>query len=423
MTSTTSTRRPARWRGPTPGLAALTRRLDAPTATYHVLIAVTSVLVLFGLIMVLSASAVQSLTQSRSGTPFAIFNKQFVFALLGSVALVIASRMSVSGWRRIAIPVWLGSVVLQILVFTPLGVDVAGNANWIKVGPVTMQPSELVKLGLVLVGALVMDVKRDRLGEVGHVVMPYLVPVTALSAGLVLAGSDLGTAIVLAAIVGAVLFAAGVPLRWFAVVGAVGIAGAAALVVSAPHRLQRFDVWLGRDTNIFGAARQPMHGRYALADGGWLGLGLGASREKWQLLSEPHNDFIFAIIGEELGLPGTLMVLVLFLILAWACLRIVQRSRDRFVKIATAGALAWILSQAMVNIGSVIGVLPVIGVPLPLVSSGGSSLITTMLCIGMLISFARAEPGAREALAGRGSILRRTRAVLPSVRRGLKGGS
>jgi cell division protein FtsW len=158
-----------------------------------------------------------------------------------------------------------------------------------------------------------------------------------------------------------------------------------------------------------------MQGRYALADGGWIGLGLGASREKWQWLSEPHNDFIFAIIGEELGLPGTLMVLALFGVLAYACYRLVLRSGDFFVRLATAGAMAWIVVQALVNIGAVIGLLPVIGVPLPLVSSGGSSLITTMGVLGMLMSFARAEPGAKEALAGRPSILRRTAAVVPSV--------
>ena len=190
-----------------------------------------------------------------------------------------------------------------------------------------------------------------------------------------------------------------------------------AFVVTSPNRLGRFDVWLGRDTNEFGAARQPLHGRYALADGGWFGLGLGASREKWGLLSEPHNDFIFAIIGEELGLPGTLAVLLLFAGLALACYRLVTRTDDFFVRVATAGIMTWIVIQAVINIGAVINLLPVIGVPLPLVSSGGSSLVTTMFALGILLSFARSEPGCAEALSARPSALRRSLAVLPGVRR------
>ena len=192
---------------------------------------------------------------------------------------------------------------------------------------------------------------------------------------------------------------------------------AAAYIVTSPNRLGRFDVWLGRNTDEWGAARQPIHGRFALADGGWLGLGLGASREKWGLLSEPHNDFIFAIIGEELGLPGTLAVLVLFAALALACYRLVTRSDELFVRVATAGVMTWIVVQAAINIGAVIGLLPVIGVPLPLVSSGGSSLVTTLSPSVILLSFARSEPGCADALSARPSALRRSFAVLPAVAR------
>jgi cell division protein FtsW len=199
----------------------------------------------------------------------------------------------------------------------------------------------------------------------------------------------------------------------FAVGGFSFAAMAAVMVLTSENRLARFDVWLGRDTDPFGAARQPLHGRYALADGGWWGVGLGASREKWQWLSEPHNDFIYAIIGEELGLPGTLVVLGLFATLALVCYRLVLRTDDFFIRLAAGGVMTWIVVQAMVNIGAVIGLLPVIGVPLPLVSSGGSSLVTTMLALGMLLSFARQEPGCAEALAARPSVVRRSLAVLP----------
>jgi cell division protein FtsW len=283
-------------------------------------------------------------------------------------------------------------------------------------GGFSLQPSELAKIGLVLVGATILSAKRRSLGRVRHVIVPYLIPVALGVLVLVLLGHDLGTAIVLVGIIAAVLFAAGVPHKLFVWGGGVMAAGAAFLIVTSPNRLSRFDVWLGKDTNPYGAARQPIHGRYALADGGWWGVGLGASREKWSWLPEAHNDFIFAILGEELGLPGTLVLLGLFCAFALVCYRVVLRTEDLFVRIATAGIMAWIVVQAVVNIGAVIGLLPVIGVPLPLVSYGGSSLMTTMLALGILLSFARQEPGCAAALAAKPSVVKRSLAVLPGRR-------
>jgi cell division protein FtsW len=390
-------------------------RFDSPVTTYYLLVCVTVALVVFGLIMVLSASSIVSIDKTRSA--YTIFLSQAVFAALGAVALVIASRMPVGAWRRLALPILVVGLVLQLLVLSPLGHAAGGNQNWIRVGPITVQPSEIMKLGLVLTGGLILAAKRKHLHSLSHVVVPYLVPLAALSIGAVALGHDLGTVLILGAIVAGVLFAAGIPLRWFAFAGVPFVAMTLAFVVTSPNRLGRFDVWLGRDTNEFGAARQPIHGRYALADGGWFGLGLGASREKWGLLSEPHNDFIFAIIGEELGLPGTIAILLLFAGLVLACYRLVTRTDDLFVRIATAGVMTWIIVQALINIGAVIGLLPVIGVPLPLVSSGGSSLITSLFALGILLSFARAEPGCAEALSARPSALRRSLAVLPGVAR------
>ena len=275
-------------------------RLDSPVTTYYLLVCVTAALVIFGLIMVLSASSIVSLGTTSSA--YSIFLSQLLFAVIGTVALVVASRIPVSGWKKLALPILVVAVVLQLLVFTPLGVAVQGNRNWIRVGPITVQPSELIKLGLVLSGGLILGAKRKHLSSFTHVLIPWLVPLVAVAVAAVAIGHDLGTVMILGAI------------------------------VTSPNRLGRFNVWLGRDTNEFGAARQPIHGRYALADGGWFGLGLGASREKWGLLSEPHNDFIFAIIGEELGLPGTIAVLVLFAGLALACYRLVTRSSDFFTR-------------------------------------------------------------------------------------------
>jgi cell division protein FtsW len=396
--------------------AGFLQRLDSPVTSYYVLLSVTVVLVVIGLIMVLSASSVKSLVQTNNATPYVFFRKQLQFALMGGVAMAIAAHVPLRTWKALSVPILVGALFLQVLVFTPLGVSVNGNRNWLALGPVSVQPSEFAKIGLVLVGATVLAAKRKSLGRLRHVVVPFLFPAAGATIVLVLLGHDLGTVIVMAGIVGAVLFAAGVPTRWFAYGGALFSALAVTMIVTSPNRLQRFDVWLGKDTNPYGAARQPLHGRYALADGGWWGVGLGASREKWQWLPEAHNDFIFAILGEELGLPGTLVMLALFCALALVCYRIVLRSQDLFVRIATAGVMAWIICQAIVNIGAVIGLLPVIGVPLPLVSYGGSSLMTTMFALGMLLSFARHEPGCAEALSAKPSVVRRSLAVLPGRR-------
>jgi cell division protein FtsW len=388
-------------------------RLDSPVTSYYVLLSVTVVLIVIGLIMVLSASSVKSLVQSDNATPYLYFRKQLQFALMGAVGLFVASRIPIRTWKALSVVILVGSVLMQLLVFTPLGFSVQGNRNWVSFGPITLQPSEFAKVGLILVGAAVLTAKRRSLGRLRHVVVPFVFPVAAVTIGLVLLGHDLGTVMVMGGIVAALLFAAGVPRRFFAYGFALFGTLAATMVLTSPNRLARFDVWLGKDTNPYGAARQPLHGRYALADGGWWGVGLGASREKWQWLPEAHNDFIFAILGEELGLPGTLVLLGLFCALALVCYRIVLRSTDLFVRVATAGVMAWVVCQAIINIGAVVGLLPVIGVPLPLVSYGGSSLMTTMFALGMLLSFARQEPGCAEALSAKPSVVRRSLAVLP----------
>ncbi|HOB79632.1 MAG TPA: FtsW/RodA/SpoVE family cell cycle protein, partial [Ornithinibacter sp.] len=296
-------------------------RFESPVTTYYLLVGVTAALVVFGLIMVLSASAIVSIQETKGASAYSIFISQAVFATIGAVALTVASRLPMRSWKALAFPIVFVGVALQVLVlFT--GTAVNGNQNWLKVGPITVQPSEIIKLGLVLTGAVVLSKKRQHLHSFAHVVVPYLVPIVAVGVGAVALGHDLGTVLILGAIVAGVLFAAGIPLRWFAFAGVPFIGGVLWFVLSSANRLSRFDVWLGRDTDEFGTARQPIHGRYALADGGWLGVGLGQSREKWGLLSEPHNDFIFAIIGEELGLPGSLGVLALFAALALACYRL-----------------------------------------------------------------------------------------------------
>jgi len=392
-------------------------RLESPLTTYYLLVGVTVTLVVLGLVMVYSASSVEALLQGQAS--YAIFVRQLIFAAVGAVVAVAAARVSLRGWRRLAGPVLLGALVLQAAVFVPgLGVNVNGNQNWLALGPVTVQPSEFAKIALVLTGATILANKGSRVGDWRHVLLPYVVPISGMVLALVLAGHDLGTAMVMSILIAAVLSVAGAPLRVFLVGGLAVAAGVLLLVGGSGNRVGRISNFLDAacraDPN--GACGQSVHGLYALADGGWWGVGLGASKEKWAWLSEAQNDFIFAIIGEELGLPGTLVVLVLFGLLAWCCYRLVVRARDPFVRIATAGVMAWLMGQAVINIGSVIGLVPVVGVPLPLLSAGGSSMVTTLLALGMLLSFARAEPGCAALLAGRGPGL-----VRRSIARGRTG--
>jgi len=395
---------------------ALMRRLESPVAPYYLLLGSTAMLLLFGLVMVLSASSVTS--YQASGSSYTVFKNQAMFAGIGVVLAVVASRVSTKVWKWLALSAFAGAVVLQMAVFSPLGRTVQGNRNWIGFGSFSIQPSEAGKIAIILVGAMILTRKRKVLGEWRHVVIPFIFPLAIVLLGLVLAGHDLGTTMVLASIVGAILFVAGVRLRVFAFFGGLAAAVALAFVATNNNRTGRLDAWLGTCLNAQSAGcYQKVHGLYAMADGGWWGVGLGASREKWSWLPEAHNDFIFAIIGEELGLPGTLAVIALYVALGYACYRLIVTSTDFFVRLVTAGVMAWILVQAVINIGSVTGLLPIIGVPLPLVSSGGSALVTTLFALGILISFARNEPTCKAALAARPNAVKRTLAVLPLPRR------
>ena len=302
------------------------------------------------------------------------------------------ARTPLAVWARLGGVALVVTVVLQLLVFTPLGTGVQGNRNWLDLKVLTIQPSELGKIALVLFGARVLTQKRRVLGVFKEAIVPFVFPAATLVLLLVMLGRDLGTAIVLAALVAGMIFAAGVRLRWFGAAGLGGLVLLTAATMSSGNRLARIGIWLNPDQCVpanerlyYDICRQPVHAKFALADGGWTGTGLGAGKEKWQWLSEPHNDFIFAVIGEEIGLIGTLVILALFAAFAYAAYRLVVRSDDFFVRIAATGVMTWIVVQAIINIGAVIGTLPIIGVPLPFVSSGGSSLITSMAAAGMLL--------------------------------------
>ena len=410
---------PSRFRGSTrqgawrEGVRQRTQWLDSPLATYNIILACTLILVGLGLVMVLSASSVNAYI--KTGSAFTTFTNQAIFAVFGLIVMFALSRLPASFFKRFSFLVFGLALVLQMLVLVPgVGRSVNGNTNWIGVGGFTMQPSEAGKLALVGVGALVLTNRR---ADLTTRPLRALVPMGlffGLFTGIVMLGGDLGTTMVIAMMAVGMLFTAGLPRVWFIALGIVAGILLPLAVMTSGNRTSRIQAWLGGCDNIdVAGCYQKIHGTYALADGGLWGLGPGASREKWQWLPEAHNDFIFAIIGEELGLPGTLAVLVLYLVLAFACYRLVVRSTSTFERIATAGVITWIAFQAIVNIGSVIGALPIVGVPLPLVSYGGSALVVTLAAIGMVLSFARHEPGAQEMLQDRPRRFNRTAAVLP----------
>lgn len=400
-----SPRRPTRGSVPAALRRAQTRlrkAWDRPLTAYYLIMGGSLLIIVLGLVMVYSASQIKALQSGLAPSYF--FRKQLFAAALGGVLLLLAVRMPIKLHRAFAYPLLAGSVFLMCLVQVPgIGVAVNGNQNWISFGgPFLLQPSEFGKLALVLWGADLLARKQDKrlLNQWKHLLVP-LVPAAGMLLGLIMLGGDMGTAIILTAILFGLLWLAGAPTRLFAGVLAFAVAIGVLLIKTSANRMSRLACIGATEPGHNDQCWQAVHGIYALANGGWFGSGLGASMEKWGELPEPHTDFIFAITGEELGLAGTLSVLVLFAALGYAGIRVAGRTEDPFVRYAAGGVTTWITAQAVVNIGAVLGLLPIAGVPLPLFSYGGSALLPTMFAIGLLIAFARAEPSARAALATR----------------------
>ncbi|MBX6387784.1 MAG: putative lipid II flippase FtsW [Frankia sp.] len=374
--------------------------LERPLASYYLIASSAGLLLLLGLVMVLSASSMRS--HLDFGSSYTVFARQATWMAIGLPILLVASRAPVSVYRKAAYPLLVVTVLLHILVLVPpFGVESNGAQRWIGAGPLTIQPSELAKLALVLWAADLLTRKRRLLGDWKHLIIP-LVPMVVLLGGLIMLQPDMGTTIVVFSVLLVVLWVVGTPLRVYgALLGVVALA-AALLAVVEPYRMERLLSYRDPFADAHDSGFQAVQGIYALSSGGWWGLGLGASREKWpDLLPAAHTDFILAIIGEELGLLGTLVVVALFGVLGYAGLRVAHRANDLFVRLAAAASTGWILTQAIVNMGAVVGLVPITGIPLPMVSFGGSSLLPTMLTIGMLLAFARSEPAAAELLARR----------------------
>jgi cell division protein FtsW len=399
---TTLTDRPGNGTGHNAGgrgwLATVKNVLDRPLTSYHVVLGATGLLLVLGLLMVLSASSVLSYRLNH-GNSYAIFYRQLIWVAVGLPMAYVASRMTPRHFRMLAYFALLGSVLLLAMTYIPgLGVGVKGNTNWLRLGgPLQIQPSEFAKLALVLWCADLYARKENLLTQWKHLLVP-LVPVCGLVISLVIGQHDLGTALVLMAVLLGMIWVVGAPTRLF--VGLIAVVGSIAVffVTNAQHRMDRVASFVDPFTDPGGVGWQAYHSFYALSTGGWWGVGIGLSRQKWGNLPEAHTDFIFAVIGEELGLIGSLTVLALFLVLAYGGIRIATRTTQPFIRYAAAGITVWIMAQTLVNLGAVIGLLPIVGIPLPLLSYGGSALLPTLIAIGMLLSFAKAEPGAQAAL-------------------------
>ncbi|MCI9857303.1 putative lipid II flippase FtsW [Microbacterium proteolyticum] len=368
-------------------------RAFRPVSTEFLLIASAALLLTgFGLVMVLSATSALDGAQN----PLEHVLKQGVFALIGIPLMFVLSRAPLKFWKRMAWPALILAVMFQLLVFTPLGVSANGNRNWIVIAGIQAQPAEFLKLALALWMGYVLFRKQTLLSNWRHVFIP-IVPVGALVIATVMGGKDLGTAMILVLVLLGALFFSGVKLRIF-VLPAIGALGAVALLaVTSPDRMRRIMSFLDQDclANYLGDCYQPLHGIWGLASGGILGVGLGNSAEKYDWLPAAANDYIFAIVGEELGLIGCVVVLGLFAMFAVGAFHIIRRTDDPFVRIVAGGITIWIVGQAMINIGVVLRVFPVLGVPLPFMSQGGTSLLSVLIACGVLLSCARTLPDRR----------------------------
>ena len=360
--------------------------------------AVVAVLCGIGLMMVLSASSVQALR--AYGGPWVFFVRQVIWVVVGAVALWVAARVDYHRWRRVAVPLLAVCLALLVCVLVPaLGITAGGSSRWLGFGQVRFQPSELTKLALLLFAADLVARRTGRRGPGAVVVRPVLLATGAVGL-LVMLQPDMGTAMILVLVVLAVLFVGGVPLaRMAALVGA-WAGGAVVLGLVEGYRRARLFAFMNPWKDPSNTGYQIAQSLVALGTGHLSGVGLGASRAKWGFLPNAHTDFIFAIIGEELGLLGTVLVVALFGVFTAAGVRAAMGAPDPFGRLVAAGVTVWVVGQAFVNLGAVIGILPVTGVPLPFVSFGGSSLVITMAAVGILVNIAR-QGGAQPVSGGR----------------------
>ena len=354
------------------------------------LFGVTLFLAIFGVVMVFAASSVEA--RQGGGTFMSSFLRQGMFTIIGLPLLLLAARMPERFYRRFAVWGLVLGVVLQSLVFTPLGTEIQGNRNWLNFGSFTLQPSEFVKLALCLWIGYVLSRKGDRIRQFWPAWWPVILG-AGIGIGLVLLGRDFGTVVIMAGLVfGAMLFA-GVKFRHLFLPFIVMAAAAVPVVLSSGSRIRRLQHFFDgcTEAEYYDGCWQQLHGTWAMSGGGLFGVGLGNSRAKWNWLPEAESDYIFAIIAEELGLIGAMAVLLLYVVMAFAFIRIIRQAQSTLVKSVAGAVMTWIVGQALVNIAVVLGLLPVLGVPLPLVSAGGSQTLATLIAVGVVLALVRAD--------------------------------
>ena len=355
-------------------------------------------LVLLGLIMILSASSVAAF--ATYGSSFMFFKRQLVWALLGIVAFIFFARLDYRRLSGLGYVLFVIVVGLLLAVLVPgVGVSVGGSSRWLSLGPVSFQPSEVAKLALILFAGDVFSRKQERsFDSFSHTAIP-LIPALGCLALLVILQPDLGTTLVLGFIGIGMLFVAGAPLRYIAPIASAGAVLAAVAAVAEPYRRARILAFLNPWADPFNTGYQTIQSLIAMGSGGWFGVGLGASRQKWLYIPNAHTDFIYAILGEEMGLFGTVVVLGLFGFLGYMGIRVARKAPDRFGMLLASGIVVWVTLQALLNIGTVTAALPITGVPLPLVSFGGTSLLILLAAMGILVNIAHQGESPRPALS------------------------
>ncbi|MPZ68217.1 MAG: putative lipid II flippase FtsW [Actinobacteria bacterium] len=349
--------------------------------------ATTGALVLIGLLMILSASSVESF--ATYGTSFVYFKKQLIWAGAGILGFVVFAFVDYRRWRNLGYLAFAVTLILLLAVIIPgVGVTVGGSARWLAFGPLQFQPSELAKLALILFLADVFSRKREELFDTfAHTMMP-LIPALGILGLFIMKQPDLGTAMILGLIGIGMVFIAGGPVRYIAPTLAVGGLLATALALAEPYRRARVLTFLHPFRDPFNTGMQTVQSLIAVGSGGWFGVGLGASRQKWSRIPNAHTDFIFAIFAEETGLFGSVLMIGLFAFLAYLGVRTAHKAPDRYGLLVASGITMWLALQAVINIGAVTASLPITGVPLPLVSFGGTSLLISLIAMGILTNIA-----------------------------------
>ena len=372
-----------------------------PESSYYLILGSVAALTGLGLTMVLSASAVRALHES--GNSFAIVGKQLFFLALSVPAAFVAMKLKPSLWGRLSNLALLLSFGFLLLPFIPgLGKTVNGNTNWITFAGFTLQPSEFAKFGLIIWCAAKLSTYDKNFRSDGSESNQrsikffwYLMPGFIAMELLILKGHDVGTAVIMAMIFAGILFIAGLPYRLMAISSGAALAVLAALVVSSSNRRSRFAALLNPFAEQYykGAGWQPAHSLMGLASGGLFGVGIGDSKQKWANLAEAHTDFIFSVIGEEMGLFGTLLVITLYAALIFAIFRTSLKCKSGFDKYAIAGIGSWLALQISINLATNVGIVPVVGVTLPFISYGGSSVIADLIAIGFVLRVALQQGG------------------------------